>query len=126
MLNRSKLWAFGLLFAAFAAGIATGAGAHAATEGGRREPRPSYVDRLTRDLSLTAPQRDTVVQILEAYDAAMHELWSEVRPRVDGIRLDVRGRIMTVLTPAQQEQFQELTRRRDSIRGAREADHGKR
>ena len=116
MLNRSKVWAVVLLLAAFVAGIAVGVGAQSA----RRGPRPSYVDRLSTDLALTPAQRDSVAAILERYDDAMHELWNEVRPRMDTIRLDIRERIMTVLTPDQQEAYRALTQRIDSVRAARE------
>ena len=125
MLNKSKLWALALLLAAFVAGAAVGAGAHAAAEGNRRGPRPSYVDRLARELSLTAPQRESVQQILDHYDTSMHELWREVRPRMDTIRLDIRMRISGVLTVDQRPIYDSLTQRWDSVRAAREAPHGR-
>lgn len=125
MLNRSKLWALGLLFAAFAAGIAVGAGVHAAADGQRRAPRPSYVDRLTQDLTLTTAQRDTVALILQQYDTSMEELWGEMRPRMDAIRLDIRGQIKNVLSDGQRTVYDSLTARWDSIRAAREATRGR-
>lgn len=125
MLNKSKFWAFGLLAAAFIAGLAVGASAHAAAEGNRRAPRPSYVDRLSRDLSLTADQRTAIEEVLEHYDNSMHELWSEVRPRMDAIRQDIRGRVRVALTTDQQTVYDSLTQRWDSVRAAREAGHGR-
>ena len=126
MLNRSKLWAFGLLLAAFAAGIAVGAGAHAAGDDKRRGPRPSYVERLARELTLSESQRDSIAAILANSDTAMQGVWSEVRPQLDAIRAGIRVQIRTVLTLDQQAVYDSLARRSDSLRAAREGNNGNR
>jgi hypothetical protein len=126
MLNRSKLWAFGLLFAAFAAGIAVGVGAHAAGDDKRRGPRPSYVDRLARELTLSESQRDSIASILANSDTAMQGVWSQVRPQLDAIRSDIRRQIRTVLTLDQLAVYDSLARRSDSLRAAREGNNGNR
>lgn len=125
MLNRSKLYAAGLLFAVFAAGAAIGGAASAALADRRdsdreKRERPSYVDRLDRDIGLRPPQRDTIQRIVDDYDAAMHEVWREIRPRFDAIRRDIRGRIMDAMDSAQAEQYRALIARSDSVRAARE------
>jgi hypothetical protein len=131
MFDKSKLWAIGLLLAAFAAGIAVG-GAASATFGERgrdrdreaRRSRPrqeiSYLDRLNRDLQLSPPQRDSVAAILKRYDEPMRELWRRERQQVDSMRLQVRGQIAALLDEGQREQFRLMNHRVDSLRTMRE------
>lgn len=78
-----------------------------------------YVDLLTRELKLTAPQQDSVRAILARRDGAMDSLWAEMRPRIDAARNAIRAEIATQLTPAQQEQYHQLTARLDAERQAR-------
>ena len=125
MLNRSKLYAAALLLAVFAAGIAVGGAATAALADRRdadreKRARPSYVDRLDRDVGLRPAQRDTIQRIVDDYDAAMQEVWQEIRPRFETIRQDIRSRIISVLDSAQAEQYRALIARSDSVRAARE------
>ena len=131
MFDKSKLWAIGLLLAAFAAGIAVG-GAASATFGERdrrgdrdtRRSRPreeiSYLDRLNRDLNLSPAQRDSVAAILKRYDEPMRELWRRERQQVDSMRLQVRGQITALLDEQQRERYQLMNRRVDSLRTVRE------
>lgn len=129
MLNRSKILAAALLVAVFAAGIAVGAAASAAW--GDRTPAPasterperresrrdrSYLDWLDEELTLTPVQRDTVKHILEGYQGSMHEIWIELRPRMDTIRLRVRQQIMPILDSTQQDRYRALIARSDSGR----------
>jgi hypothetical protein len=131
MLNKSKLWAAVLLVAVFAAGAAVGAavfaersdqvearGRRGDSTGERRErPRErSYVGWLEAELVLSPAQRDTVGRILDGYQGAMSEIWSEVRPRMDSIRTLIRGQILQVLDSAQQDKYRVLTARSDSSR----------
>jgi uncharacterized membrane protein len=131
MLNRSKLLAAVLLVAVFAAGAAVGAAVFAersdqadgrrprdAASGERRErPRErSYIGWLEAELALSPAQRDTVSRILDGYQGAMSEIWSEVRPRMDSIRTRIRGQILLVLDSAQQDRYRVLTARSDSSR----------
>ncbi len=125
MLNRSKLWAAGLLFATFAVGLAVG-GAVSAARGdddgdfrGRRGRRTSYAERLQEDLALQPAQRESVKVILERRQTAMQELWRDVAPQFDTLRTLIRGEIMGLLDEAQQARFQELITRSDSARAAR-------
>jgi hypothetical protein len=126
MLNRSKLYALGLLLAAFAAGIAVGGAASAAlgdraenerSRDGRRGQR-SYTDRLAEDLDLSMEQRDSVEQILRNSQAAMNEIWGDVRVKTDTIRNDVRQQIMMVLDADQQDAYRARNARSDSARAA--------
>jgi hypothetical protein len=131
MLNRSKLLAALLLAAVFAAGAAVGAAVFAERTdqvgdrgrgdgpSGERRERPrerSYIGWLEGELVLSPTQRDTVERILDGYQGAMSEIWSEIRPRMDSIRTGIRGQIMQVLDSTQQEKYRALIARSDSSR----------
>jgi hypothetical protein len=126
MLNRPKFYAFVLLIAVFAAGIALGAGVSAAaSDRGRHRSGPEqrrqegYADRLQRELQLTPIQRDTVDYILDRYQDSMNVVWRSMRPRMDSIRVAVRLDIMNALDSLQQAEYRDLIHRTDSIRAAR-------
>lgn len=126
MFDKSKLWATGLLLAAFAAGVA--AGVASSTWGDRnrdqRRGRPreqvSYLDRLDRELRLSPVQRDSVGAILKRYDEPMRELWRRGREQVDSMRLRVRTEIGSVLDPEQRDRYRLMNHRVDSLRAVRE------
>jgi Spy/CpxP family protein refolding chaperone len=126
MLNRSKLWATGLLLAAFVAGVAIGGAGQAALadrdDGPRREARPrvSYPERLQRDLQLTAEQRAAVEAIMERHQVGMREIWRESERRLDTMRLQIRTEIMGLLNDGQREAFGRINARHDSLHAARE------
>lgn len=129
MLNRSKLTAVLLLVGVFALGVAAGVlGDNAVRHHQRPADHPSYVDRLQHDLGLTPAQRDTVEKILNQYESQMRDLWSEVRPRVDTMRTQIRAQIATVLDEHQRELYRDMLARFDSARAAREREdaHGRR
>jgi Spy/CpxP family protein refolding chaperone len=126
MFDRSKLWATGLLLAAFAAGVAAGvAGAalgdrHQADTRGRQRQAISYLDRLNHDLQLSPAQRDSVSAILERYDEPMRQLWRRGRQQLDSMRLQVRTDIASVLNAEQRSRYQIMNQRMDSLRAVRE------
>jgi hypothetical protein len=127
MLNRSKFMALILLAGVFVAGGVVG-GAVSNAWGERAEAkkvcvrpeRQSYVDRLNRDVALTAAQRDTAQKIVDRHEAGMREMWREVRPRMDALRNEIRRDIMEVLDERQQEIYRGLIARSDSIRAERD------
>jgi len=126
MFDKSKLWATGLLVAAFAAGVAAGVAStawgdrHRDDRRGRPREQVSYLDRLARELQLSPPQRDSVSAILKRYDEPMRELWQRGRQQVDSMRLRVRTEIGTVLNPEQQARYHIMNQRMDSLRAVRE------
>ena len=133
MLNRSKLWATGLLVAMFVTGAAVGGGMSQAWVGngdntgeggqdGTDRERPSYVERLTTHLELTEDQQAEVESILARRESDMAELWQEVRPRYDALRDTIRTKIMDVLTEEQQQKYGELLEH-GSRRGERDRDN---
>lgn len=127
MFDRSRLWALALLVAVFAAGAAVGGALSLALRDRAARHRPerprqesSYLDRLDRELHLTAGQRDSVAAILRRYDQPMQELWRTARQRLDSLRVKVRADIGAVLSREQQEQFRLMNQRMDSLRAVRE------
>lgn len=135
MLNRSKLWAAGLLFAAFAAGAAVGGATSAAWGDGDRDVnrnRPgerdsgrhrSYSERLQTALDLTPAQREAIDTIVALRQAETHALWQAVGPRFEALREGVRDQIVAILDEEQQEKYRELIarshRNREGERGTR-------
>ncbi len=123
MLNQSKLLAGALIAATFVAGGLVGGAVKAVASGGekprqaeRREPRPSYVDRLTSELALTPMQRDSLVMILERREDAMAQIWAETRPRFDSLRAQIRAEIAGLLSGAQRGKYDSLIAHYDASR----------
>lgn len=124
MLNRSKLWATGLLFAVFVSGVALGGAASAAwgdrsEPDGRRGERESYAQRLERALNLTEAQGDSVARIVEPHQETMRSFWREIRPRYEEFRAQLRADVMEILTEEQRETYQVLIAQSDSARAVR-------
>ena len=125
MLTRSKLWAVGLLIAAFAAGVAVGGAASNALGRvgqiveGRRPPPPEhrdrgrrgYADRLQEVLGLSEDQRAAVDSILAHHQAQMDTLWGNMRPQFDALRQRITDQILEILTEEQQNTYRELIAR---------------
>lgn len=120
---RSRRSALLLLLAAFLAGGICGAGGLLLAErsgkvslhGPRRE-HGGYLTRLTRELDLTAAERDSVRAVLDRHRPAMDSLRREVEPRFETLQQRIRSDIRTQLTPEQQGKFDEMTKRFDSMR----------
>jgi Spy/CpxP family protein refolding chaperone len=63
------------------------------------------VDRLVRDLDLTADQRTKVEEVLTSRRAGMETLQRDVRGRFEAEQRSLRDEIRKVLTPEQQAKF---------------------
>ncbi len=130
MLNRSKALAAALLAATFVLGVAVGAAGLAAWTDSRRErprresERLGFVDRLERDLDLTAQQRDSVAMIVDRRNDAMREVWREMAPRFDSLRSVINQEILAVLDDEQQAGFEAMLARADSARRHRDSRGG--
>ena len=89
--------------------------------GPRRGGPPSrmLVDRLSRDLDLTADQRTKIEEVLTARRPGMEALQRDVRSRFEAEQRSLRDEIRKVLTPEQQVKFDknEDERRRFGRRG---------
>ena len=130
MLNQSKLLAASLIAATFVAGGAVGTVVSTAWGDGRdstserRERRPSYSERLQKDLDLTDVQRDSVEIILQQRQEAMRAMWQDMRPRFDTLRSQIREEIAALLEGDQLVAFEAMIARSDSSRAAH-ADRGR-
>jgi Spy/CpxP family protein refolding chaperone len=77
------------------------------------------LERLDRDLELTAAQHARIDTVLTRREADLRALMSEARPRFEAIATRTRAEIQSVLTPAQQEEFAKITQRMDARRARR-------
>jgi Spy/CpxP family protein refolding chaperone len=76
---------------------------------GRRGPtRGLLVERLSRELDLTAEQRGKIDQALTSSRNRLETLQRDVRDRFDAERRAVQDEIRSVLTPDQQRRFDAL------------------
>jgi Spy/CpxP family protein refolding chaperone len=118
--------AVGMLLLAALVGGAIGTAATAGVRGrrhdaGRRGGSGWYVEMLSRELTLTEEQKDSVQQVLTRHRAGMDSIWAEMAPRMKAWRESVRADVRARLTPEQQTRYAELTARLDAERGGREA-----
>ena len=121
-MTRSRLGAVLMLLGTFVLGGLIGGAAttmadHRAHKRHGDRPRPSYVDRLAVDLSLSDVQRDSIQAVLDRHQPAMDSLWQLIRPQFQSERQLIRNEIGALLTPEQQAKYHEL-QRQDSLRRA--------
>ena len=120
-MTRSRTGALALLIAAFVLGGLVGGAATSMAD--RRShktkadhpPRPTYVERLGAELSLTPAQMDSVRAVLQRHQPAMDSIWESIRPLMASERQSIRNHINALLTPEQQTRYLEL-QRQDSLR----------
>jgi hypothetical protein len=108
--NRTQLRASLLLAAVLVAGIVLGWFGNERFDQPRRDRGRNterLVERLTKDLALTATQRDSVRVVLERRRADIDSLWSEVHPRIDTLRAATYAEVEMVLTPEQRRVYRE-------------------
>lgn len=119
-MTRSKLSAAGLLLAAAVVGgvigaVVAGRPDNREGRGSNRGGREGYVERMTTELGLTQPQQDSVRAILQRFEPAMDSLWRDMRPRFDSLRQVARSAIGSQLDAEQQQKYQAMLARRDSM-----------
>ncbi len=106
MFNKSKAWAVGLLIAVLVAGFAAGL---AMDSWVLHRGRPAgYSGFLSRELDLTAAQRDSVAAILRRHRPEMHAIFMTIRPQIDSARARVSDEIRALLTPEQRAAYQKV------------------
>jgi hypothetical protein len=86
---------------------------------GHRE-RPTYVDRLDQEISLSSPQRDSISLILDRHRPVMDSLWAIVGPQFDSERESIRREIRALLSPEQLDKYNAMIQRQDTRRLERE------
>lgn len=72
--------------------------------------RGLLIERLSRDLELTAEQRTTIDGALASSRTRLDTMQQDVRDRFDTERRTIRDEIRKVLTPAQQQKFDQIER----------------
>ena len=115
-----RLTALAAVFSLFAVGVLVGGFAvhlyymkdqRQRADGGGRFRVGRFIERLERDLALTAEQRRRIDEILQQARVESDELHREMVPRVHEHMQQTREQIRGVLTPEQQEKFDALHRR---------------
>ena len=119
-MTKSKMSAAGLLLAAAVVGGVIGAWAtsyleHHGRHGPGRGGREGYVERMTTELNLTPAQQDSIRVILQRFEPGMDSLWRDLRPRFDSLRQVARSAIVGQLDSVQQQKYQAMHARRDSM-----------
>ena len=88
-----------------------------------RRARPfngaNRMDELSERLQLTADQKTKVQEIFSDTRDQIRSVRSEMEPRLSEIRRQADGRLQTVLSPEQWQQFQRLRDERGRRRGRR-------
>jgi len=91
-----------------------------------RRARPlgsgNRMDELSERLKLTADQKTKVQEIFSDTREQIRSVRQEMEPRMNEIRQQADGRLQTVLTPEQWQQFQKLRDERRRGRGPRGLD----
>lgn len=113
---RTRMAPIMLLVATFALGAFLGGAA--TTLAKPHHARPSFLERLSKDLDLTAVQRDSIRAVLDRHQPAMDSLWQRMRPEFESERQMIRNDINAQLTPEQRAKYASLIQRLDSLRRA--------
>jgi Spy/CpxP family protein refolding chaperone len=128
---RAKVIAAAL--AIFVLGCVTGAALDSAyrlrAAGPRRPPhsqqgRDDFFESLKKNLDLDARQTEQIRAVIDETRDGYRQLRAEVRPRYDSLRRDGRARIRALLTPEQQQKFDQMTAERDARRQSEERREG--
>jgi Spy/CpxP family protein refolding chaperone len=120
--KRLKVWL--VLFGVFLLGTATGAALagiyHLRHRPAMIEPRgghgDAFLERMRRELSLNDQQTAAVRSIVDDARNEFHALRNEARPRFEAIRQKERERLRALLTPDQQQRFDQMMARHDAMR----------
>jgi Spy/CpxP family protein refolding chaperone len=122
--NPASRKAIGLLLLVFVLGVAIGAlgltlmngrvyGARPNSRQQGAPGQPRVVNRLTRDLDLTADQQKRLSEILANTQARYNAIRQQMNPQFDQVRSEGREQIRQILTPEQQPKLDEFYRQVD-------------
>ena len=87
------------------------------------ERRQEYIEKLDRELQLTAEQRGKVEEILAASQKRMKEIWEPLEPQVKEEYKRSRREISEVLTPEQQAKMKSWRKDRDDRKGEKKGEN---
>ncbi|MBI2406951.1 MAG: hypothetical protein HYV19_01430 [Gemmatimonadetes bacterium] len=111
-MTRTKGLALAFYLGAAIAGVAIGVAVdrllHAAPA--TRVTAIEMRDRFAKELKLSDAQRATVDSILDARFRAESVVVSPIRPQLDSVRAEARGRISALLTPEQLRVYEQMQR----------------
>jgi Spy/CpxP family protein refolding chaperone len=115
MMQRSKWFALLFLVGAFVAGAAVGVASDRVVEHRRLPRHESRVERMSRDLNLTAAQRAAFDSILENREKQIRQLFAPIQPQMDSlmekgkvIRDSTHEQLRRVLTAEQRERYDRM------------------
>jgi Spy/CpxP family protein refolding chaperone len=122
--EKTKLKATLTLVGVFVLGGLTGAalnGAYIRHVGyGPPQAHGEFLGKLQRELNLTDSQSAQIRAIIDETRIVFKDISDESRPKFDAARQKSRDRIRAVLSPDQQQRFDQLTSMMDAKRGERE------
>ena len=135
-MQRSKSFALIFLLGAFIAGGALGFTANSVMKREKHgRGRGPSIDRMAKELNLTAVQRAQFDSITSRRRAQMHELWQPLRPQMDSIGKlskelgdSTHEQLKRVLTPEQAvklDEMRERGRRRAEAKARGQGERGK-
>jgi Spy/CpxP family protein refolding chaperone len=70
--------------------------------------RKDFLNRLDRELKLTAEQRTRIEKIISDGQECTRSLWLGVEPEMHRTLMDTKAKICSVLTPEQQVRFDKV------------------
>lgn len=88
--------------------------------GPQQQGRGDFFKSLQNNLDLDERQTEQIRAIIDETREGYRQLQTEVSPRYDALRRDGRARIRALLTPEQQQKFDQMTAERDARRQAEE------
>ena len=102
------VFAAGALFGVVAHSIYSQRAASAAPSSAPKDVRARYLTRLEGRLSLSAAQREQVSGILDESGERFRSLRDRIEPEFESIRHIQRQKIMALLSPEQQAEYQKV------------------
>ena len=82
----------------------------------RQQGRDDFFNSLQKNLDLDARQAEQIRAVIDETREGYHQLQTEVSPRYDALRRDGRTKIRALLTPEQQQKFDQMIAERDARR----------
>lgn len=131
-----KLWSLALVI--FFLGGITGAAMHAlykvkvegkppatTSPNPSQQPRMSMSERMKQELNLTDEQSQKIKSIIDDSRKEFQRVVKDECPGIKDMRAKTNERIKSVLTPEQQQKFDEMRQKREAMMKEREKDENK-
>jgi Spy/CpxP family protein refolding chaperone len=78
--------------------------------------RTDMLDRMTKDLTLTATQRAGIDSVMQHSDSLLHDIRLEIQPRLEQVLANSRAAIDARLAPEQRAKYEAMVAERRSRR----------